>query len=410
MWRRFGDRAYAVLTLAVFTVQAVVLVFLTWAFTFERWNIGPQGFILRDTLALAVAVTAMAVMVLTAYMLAYHALSSSRLKSQRHETEVWHERWARVLFQGEAAPTGRLSAAAVEALVDVREKLTGQEALTLDRLIAAQAIRHDLIAVATNPRRYSLARRLDALDLLARAASPVEFEALSGLVNDPEMAVRVMAVRALARSAASFAETDARGVAARMLVGLLGKANVPGGAVEEAFLVLGAAAPEVLAVTMASRERASLVGAALDAAGRLHCVDLLDDIAAHVRSTDPDMRCAAWRALDGIAMLPMNAAFKLDEAMSDPAPHVRSQAARAARLLPPSEGVRRLVLLLSDRSWWVRRAAARSLAQLGEAGVSALRYAGEHHRDRFARDVSLQVLVETNALRPERGVAMRATA
>ena len=407
MWRRFGEKTYATLTLAIFTVQAVVLVMLTWAFTFDRLNLGPRGFVMRDALALAVAVTAIAVMVLTAYMLAYHAISSGRLQLERHEKAAWSQRWVNVLFRDDAVPDGRLNGPAIEALVDVREKLTGEEAATIDRIIDERGIRSDLIAIAVSARRYSLAARLDALDLLARAGSPGGFGALSRLVADPEMAVRVMAVRALARAVASFEELPARAQAARVLVDLLGGANIPAGAVEEAFLVLGPAAPDVLRVALEADDQPALVSAALDAAGRLHCAELTLDISAHLNSPNADVRCAAWRAVDGTGMLPLNAAFKLDAAMLDPAPHVRSQAARAARLLPGPHAIRGLVRLLADPSWWVRRSAARSLVQIGEPGVAALKDAGEHHRDRFARHISLEVLVEMNKLLPQRGMALR---
>lgn len=410
MWRRFGEKTYATLTLGVFTVQAVVLVLLTWAFTFDKLDIGPQGFVMRDALALAVSMTALAVMTLTAYTLVYHAISAGRLQIERVETEAWRHRWVAVLFKGEEPPRGRLSASAIEALVDVREKLTGEEAATLDRVIEGQGIRHDLIAIATTPRRYSLARRLDALDLLARAGAPTGFGTLSSLVGDSEMAVRVMAVRALARSAASFEDPGARGEAARVLVDLLGRANIPAGAIEEAFLVVGPAAPDVLRVTLVTSQRSSLVAAALDATGRLHCADLIDEISIHLESADADTRSASWRAVDGVGVLPSNASVKLDAAMRDTAQHVRGQAARAARLLPPADATQKLVHLLADPSWWVRRAAARSLVQVGDEGVSALREASEKHRDRFARHIALEVLVEMKQLKPQRGVAMRAAA
>jgi len=292
----------------------------------------------------------------------------------------------------------------------VREKLTGQEAATLDQVIDARGIRHDLVAIATNPRRHSMASRLDALDLLARTGSPAGFGALSRLVGDPEMAVRVMAVRALARAVAAFEETAARRQAARMLVDLIGKANIPAGAVEEAFLVLGPAAPDVLRATLETSDRPGLVAAALDAAGRLHCAELIDEISGHLQSADANVRCSAWRAIDGIGILPLNAMLKLDAAMIDETPHVRSQAARAARLLPGPEAVRRLVRMLADPSWWVRRAAARALVQLGDVGVAALKESGRHHRDRFARHISLEVLVEMNKLPPQKGLALRAVA
>lgn len=410
MWRRFGARAYATLTLAVFTVQAVALVLLTWAFTFDRLRMGNSGFALREALMLALAVTAMGVMVLTGYTLGYQALSTGRLARERHEAKVWRDRWLGVLFAQEPRPTGDLSAAAVEALVNVREKLTGSDAEQLDRVIQSGGVAHDLIAVATGARRYSLARRLDALDLLSRAGSATGFDELSALTRDPEMAIRVMAVRALARATGSLEGHEARELGAMRLVEILHTTEVPAGAVEEAYLVLGPAATEVLRTTITSGGRADLLTAALDAAGRLHCADLTPPIVAHLDSEISDVRCAAWRAIDGIGVLPPEAEPLLIRAMEDPEPHVRGQAVRVARLLPGDSAIPRLNALLGDSSWWVRKAAAKSLVEVGAAGVSALRAAGESHPDRFARHIAVHVLVETNEMRPGQGAEMRAAA
>ena len=408
MWRRYGERTYAVLTLAVFTVQAAALVALTWAFTFDRLNIGPQGFVMREALGLAVSVTALAVMVLTAYTLSYHAVSNGRLIKERVQARKWRDRWLNVLFDEAPRPSGPLSAPAVEALVEVREKLTGSDGETLDAVIEAQGITHDLLSIAINARRYSLARRLDALDLLARAGSPRGFEDLGRLTNDPEMAVRVMAVRAYARSIASLTDPTAQARAALLLVDLLANANVPAGAVEEAFLVLGTAATETLRVALTASSRADLVAAALDATGRLHCAELGAEIARHLDSEDANIRCAAWRAIDGTGVLPRGVAAQLTKAMNDPEPHVRGQAVRVARLLPPHRAVDRLTQLLADPSWWVRRATAKSMADMGEVGLVALRKSGESHPDRFARHIALDVLVEMNQLHPKRGLDLRA--
>jgi HEAT repeat protein len=66
----------------------------------------------------------------------------------------------------------------------------------------------------------------------------------------------------------------------------------------------------------------------------------------------------------------------------------RTRTQRAAAL----EVVPRLVVLLSDRSWWVREDAARALGRIGEPAIPALRRALASD-DRFARNKAAEVLV-----------------
>ena len=409
MWRRFGGAAYATLTLCVFTGQAIALVLLTWAFIFDRLGVGPKGIVMHEALALAVAATALAVMILTAYTLAYQAVSAARQLREQHEVALWRDGWVKVLFGDTPAPKGRLSGPAVEALVSIREKLTGQEAETVDAMIAASGVTHDLLAIAVAARRHTVPRRLDALDLIARVGAPQGFDALAKLTKDPELPIRVMSVRALARAAASLDEPQAREGAALVLVELIKETDVPAGAVEEALLILGQSAGPVLRRLSSLQDRPELIGAALDAIGRLHLADLMDDVTPHLSSSDNNVRCAAWRAISGIGLLPATAIDLLHAAASDESPQVRSQAARACRLLPPADAIRRLTSLMTDSSWWVRRGAAYGLAEMGGLGVAALSSVADDHHDRYARHIALDVLVEMKQLDAERALNMRAS-
>jgi len=53
-----------------------------------------------------------------------------------------------------------------------------------------------------------------------------------------------------------------------------------------------------------------------------------------------------------------------------------------------------LVAALSDPAWWVRLTAAEGLFHLGGSGIKSLKDAAAHHADRYARDISHQVLQE----------------
>ena len=106
MWRRFGGAAYATLTLFVFTGQAIALVLLTWAFIFDRLGVGPKGIVMHEALALAVAATALAVMILTAYTLAYQAVSAARQLREQHEVALWRDGWVKVPYPDDGRPFG----------------------------------------------------------------------------------------------------------------------------------------------------------------------------------------------------------------------------------------------------------------------------------------------------------------
>jgi hypothetical protein len=65
---------------------------------------------------------------------------------------------------------------------------------------------------------------------------------------------------------------------------------------------------------------------------------------------------------------------------------------------------------LGDRSWWVRRAAAESLAARDAWGVDALKKASVSHPDRFARDMAAQVLLDGGVKLPDEAIQLRGTA
>jgi HEAT repeat protein len=57
-----------------------------------------------------------------------------------------------------------------------------------------------------------------------------------------------------------------------------------------------------------------------------------------------------------------------------------------------------LVRALHDSSWWVRFSAAQALWQLGDVGRAALTSAMTGDTDRYARDMSRQILEEHGAI------------
>ena len=67
----------------------------------------PDVFV-EQTLIAATAITALGLLLLTAYILAYHVLSVPRERRRQERLETWTDRWFGVLFSTEPTPTGGL--------------------------------------------------------------------------------------------------------------------------------------------------------------------------------------------------------------------------------------------------------------------------------------------------------------
>ncbi|MBW4617872.1 MAG: HEAT repeat domain-containing protein [Cyanosarcina radialis HA8281-LM2] len=73
---------------------------------------------------------------------------------------------------------------------------------------------------------------------------------------------------------------------------------------------------------------------------------------------------------------------------------VRVQAANALGKIGVKEDEAQLIVMLSDRRWWVRYRAAQALAKLPFVSVARLREIRASQSDRYARDILTQVIAE----------------
>ncbi|MGH2674413.1 MAG: HEAT repeat domain-containing protein [Actinomycetota bacterium] len=422
MWRRYGDDLYALLVLAVFTFEALALGLLTWSFALGAAR-ALGGGDLTPILVTSVAVTALGLVTIGSYVIAYHVISARRERGRRGRLETWTARWVAVLFEGESPPPAPLPPEAVETLLDLREHLTGSEGERVQWLVRRYRIgqrlldrtdvdagRRGLGRVLGSFRYRRLSGRLEALEALAKARLAQSVEPLLRLLDDREPAVRLMALRSLARSLARMPkgpryERAVLGMAEAVMV-----ATIPAGAVEEAMLLLEDAAPRVLGIILAAGptdQRSGLVARAIDAVGRLKLLELSDDVAAHVTDTYPEVRAAALRALGRLGILPARVSEAVTAAVEDEVEFVRVQAARTAMLLPRDVARPALWRALGDDSWWVRRAAAGGLLGLGPDGPPLLERAGRTHPDRYARHMAVQVLLDAGRLDADRARSLR---
>jgi HEAT repeat protein len=417
MWRRYGDDLYALLVLVVFSTEALVLGFLTWKFALGASHaLGGGGMV--TLLVFSVAATALALVTVGGYVLAYHVLSSRSERGRNDRLEAWAARWVSVLFQGDEPPPPPLPSEGVETLLDLREHLAGNEGARVEDLISRYRIGESLIersrvgggwpfGFVGSPRRRRLSRRLDALEALAKARLPLAVEPLLELLDDREPAIRLMALRGVARSLARMPEGPLRDRAVLGFAEAVMTSRIPPGAVEEALLLLEGTAAQVLAILLAASHDAPLLARAVDAAGRLKLLELGDDVAAHVDHPEPEVRAAALRTLGRMGFLPPTAEPAVADALQDPIEFVRIQATRTALLLTRETARPALWKLLGDHSWWVRRAAAQALLGLGVEGPRLLQSAGTGHPDRFARHMAVQVLLDAGRLDPELARSMR---
>ena len=443
MWRRYGDVLYAVLLSVVLTAEAAVLAALTWMFLPGLAGLFPQ-LDLQTMLLAGVATTAMALVVVAGFVLAYHSFSARRERLHLAALEVWSDRWVRVVIEHRPKPEPPIQGAAVEALLDLREVLRGEEGERVDELIRQYGVAKALVSQAAGARRKGLGRllprprrrsfrgtaeRLDSLEALAKARLPEAFPAMLELIEDPQISVRLMALRGLARTVARMPTPTDKHRSALALCDRLRVADLPGGAIEECFLLLEDTAPMVLrnllerpeissfgvedwaadargirrrgkAPGFRTRGPGSLLRAALDASGRLKLLELGERVGEFVAYQDPEVRAAAIRAARRLGYLPEAAESALVAALQDDVEFVRVQAAHGAVLLPPDTAAAALWELLGDQSWWVRRAAGESLVQISGTGIRELGRAARSHPDRYARQMAVQILLDGGHLDP----------
>jgi HEAT repeat protein len=406
MWRRYGDVPYTLLLFAVFSLEVVSLGLVIWAFSRNLFGTVPYGEV-EGILVGGVALTAAGLALLTGYVLVYHAMSLSRERRSHQLGTMWTERWV-IALKGEGPfPKAPLTVEAQDAALALREVLGGPEAAMLASRLEAAGVAEALMRRLASHRRTV---RLEALDGLARARLPKAFDAVNRFVSHPQAVVRLMAARAAARTLGAWSGPG-RFEAEAAFADSLSRVELPAGAVTEVLTLLEDAALGVTARLMANLKLpAPLARACLDAIGRLGLSSLAYEAGPRISHSDPEVRAAALRAMGRLARVPMRARDAVIIALADDTEFVRVQAARAAAFVPAQNAMTALYEALGDPSWWVRRAAAESLAARDAWGVDALKKASVSHPDRFARDMAAQVLLDGGVKLPVEAIQLRGTA
>jgi HEAT repeat protein len=402
MWRRYGDAVYTLLTLAVFGFETIALGGLSLAFLLGTAT-GIASTPVEGILLGVVISTASALALLGLYLLSYHFVSQVRDRWQAEQLDHWTERWLGLALVGPDEPVpdsgrGRLPRVAVHAVLSLLEAVKGEEGDRLKDALAGHGVDRWLLRRA---RGGHLTARLDAIESLGKARLPQAFDPLLGLLQHGKPVVRRMAARAAAVTLAVLPPEPGPDGPHDRFIEAVKHADLQPGVVQEALLLLETRAGPVLRQLLADPELSdSLRWVALETIGRLGLADMAEEAAACGDHPDPELRAATFRCLRRLGSVPEGAAPGLLDAVGDEVDFVRVQAAHAAAFVPAEAALPALEPHLDDDSWWVRRAAAGSLARLGELGVAAVKRAARSHPDKAAREMAVQVLLEAEELTP----------
>ena len=201
VWRRFGDAVYAAVVIAAFALQIAAMGFVTLGLIGSATGLGPN-MELKAVVIGATAMVALALFMLVVYVLAQHAIGSTKEESRARQQEEWSARWLRVLFGMEDLAGSKLSPGARAALLELAETVTGPEAQQVRRLMIDHGIQDQLLKGAA---RRRMAVRLESLEGLAKARLPEAMPLLLGFVDaSTHRAVATLAARAASRTLAAM--------------------------------------------------------------------------------------------------------------------------------------------------------------------------------------------------------------
>ena len=237
-------------------------------------------------------------------------------------------------------------------------------------------------------------RRLRAAGYLGMMSDPGVAPALVRALGDDMLDVRLAAARALAQIPAPDAIEP-------ILRSLAVPGELPLKLAADILAEFGDTAVEPLLAFMREHDAITdgpALAAAITVLGMCRATVAVPALIAKLGDPEPELRANAARALGSIGS--PRALAALCERALDPVWHVRSTAAQALGRIGDAQAIPTLAGRLIDVAWWVRFNAAEALFRLGYSGRERLLETLAVHEDRFARDISLQVLQEHAANAP----------
>jgi len=274
-------------------------------------------------------------------------------------------------------------AVALDALVRTASALS-----RVERTRLAPLFRHfGFVAQETSTlRHHNWGRRLRAAEHLGVMGEHGVAPALVRALGDEMLDVRLAAARSLAQLPAPEAVEP-------ILRSLALPGELPVKLAADVLVEFGDAGIEPLLAFLRAHDAGTdgpAAAAAVTVLGMCRAtagVPMLIEMLAH---PEPELRVNAARALGLIGSAA--AVGALGERTLDPVWQVRSAAAQALGRIGDAQAIPALARRLIDVAWWVRFNAADALFRLGYPGRERLLDALAVHQDKFARDISRQIL------------------
>jgi HEAT repeat protein len=280
-------------------------------------------------------------------------------------------------------------ARALDLLMEISADLDRSARGPLFALFAALPLQARETA-ALHSRRWP--RRKQAAERLGYLGDGVIAAALLETLHDPVLEVRLAAARSLA------VHGEARAVKPVILA-----FDLPGAMnqrqVAEIVIGFGPAAIDPLLDVLANRGghySNNALGVAVRGLGLLRARTAGGALTELLHHPEFRLRLNAVRSLGLIG--DRTAADAVARLADDREWEVRNVVMRTLGQLGAAQHLEVLTNGLRDKSWWVRFSAAQALWQLGPAGRTALTTAVTQSSDRYARDMSRQILDEHGAL------------
>jgi HEAT repeat protein len=275
----------------------------------------------------------------------------------------------------------------IEVVIDYARSVAGDEADTLEAIVARLGLRRQLARWLRRPFGH---RRLKAAMVLGELPGPEVAELMFRHLTDRSSSVRLQVARGLATLGDP-----------RLVDAILSEIDreTPWLAARYADVLVACgrrAVPAIASFLSAAGERRP--AAAIQALRVLRAIgdtEAEPAIRPWLDSEDPEVRLAAASALATCGTPHSTPA--LIKAMADPTWQVRAQAAKSAADLGSPEATAPLARLLRDSAWWVRQNAAEALTTV-PGGLSSL-IAAISDPDRFAATAALYQLAVSGMIR-----------
>lgn len=349
--------------------------------------------ILKIAIQVAVALTLLSVLLLGAIVL----IRWSTDRRHRHSAEFRKE--AKPFVAGFLAGTTTKDDAlevlnedpeeALELLVETGNAQPPEGRSRIRSLCAALPFEEEQLDLIES-RHWETRRR--AAERLGYVGGTASIGALKAALGDGILAVR----EAAARSLVAMGRTDA-------VESIVLALDVPGEMAErraaEVLAALGDGAVDPLVGMLGQqgvKYSTTSVKIVIRALGLLRSREAVPVLLALLKNNEFTIRLNSVRALGLIG--DSSSIPEIAELAEDLPWEVRNVAMQALGRLQAVERIPLLVRALGDPSWWVRFSSAQALYALGEPGLRALQKAMTEHADRYARDISRQILQEHRLL------------